>query len=269
MRELTLQPIGYIHTPFDDRYDAPRQPGLGIAREGIIMLEQGMNFEQALTDLAGFERIWLLYWFDRNANWKPMVLTPRSGSTKHGLFSTRSPHRPNPIGMSVVDLLEVSGRKIRVGNVDLLDGTPILDVKPYLPYADSYPESRIGWVEELDQKPGYSVSWSEGAQHQASWLKSEFGIDLIQRANEVLSDDPLPHPYRRITAQGGCFALAIRSWRLDFEITSETLEVRVIAVRSGYSAPINGIMIEDVLHDREAHLAFHMKWSGEGLDLTM
>ena len=113
LQPLLLHPIGIIRTPFTDRVDAPRQPDHnGGGSSGKIILEPGHNFEQALEDLDGFEKIWLLYQFDRNTNWKPQVLPPRGDRIKRGVFATRSPHRPNPIGLSLVTLLEIDGRNI-------------------------------------------------------------------------------------------------------------------------------------------------------------
>src|SRR5579872_4173801 len=137
LQPLILYPIGTIRTPFTDRVDAPRQPDhTGGGASGKIILEPGKNFEQALEDLEGFEKIWLIYQFDRNINWKPKVLPPRADRIKRGVFATRSPHRPNPIGLSLVTLVEVEGRNIYVDGVDILDKTPVFDLKPYLPYAE-------------------------------------------------------------------------------------------------------------------------------------
>ncbi len=264
MEELRIKPIGYIQTPYNDRYEAPRQPGVGVSREGVVTLEAGMNFEQALADLDGFDRIWLLYWFDRNPNWKPMVLTPRSGTTKRGLFSTRSPHRPNPMGMSVVDLLGIKGRILRVGNVDLLDGTPILDIKPYLPYADAYPDSKTGWVSDLSGKPVYEIIWSELAEDQSNWLAQKFGVELKSRVIEVLSQNPDPHPYRRISETLGSFQLAIRSWRVDFEVLDAGEKILVKQIKSGYSISKMAIEPSEEIHDQRAHIDFHERWPEEG-----
>jgi len=258
-RSLVCVPIGFIATPFNDRYDAPRQPGVGNKREGLITLEPNQNFEQALTDLEGFEKIWLIYWFDRNPNWKPMVLPPRSGNTKRGLFATRSPHRPNAIGLSVVDLIEVKGRTLRVGNVDLLDGTPILDIKPYVPYADAYPDATMGWLEERESEP-HVVNWSPLAKEQADFLLAEFGIDLITRTNEFLSLDPSPHSYKRITElTDGGFELALKSWRVYFEMRKTNL-ILVTRIGSGYEPSTIEAATTSELHDGAAHSAFKTRW---------
>lgn len=108
---------------------------------------------EAFADLAGFTRIWLIFVFDRSEGWKPQVRPPRGGG-KRSVLATRSPHRPNAIGLSAVELVAVEERALRVRGVDLLDGTPILDIKPYVPYADAFPDSRAGWIDAIDATQG-------------------------------------------------------------------------------------------------------------------
>lgn len=261
---LTLHPIGTIRTPYSDRYRAPRQPGAAdISAEGEIILDPGFNYEQALCDLEGFERIWVIYWFDRNSGWKPKVLTPRGPRMKRGLFATRSPHRPNPIGLSLLRLLTVSGRTVRVADVDILDGTPILDIKPYLPYAEAWPDARSGWLEDAVKEERsatrYRVLWSELAEEQRGWLLQQ-EIDLAEVALPLLSRDPMPHPYRRITIDRNGFVLAIKSWRVRFHVDGE--DVVIDRIESGYSAQT--VASGEDLHDEMAHRGFHERWVDGG-----
>ncbi len=206
---LTLRPIGIIHTPYTEKPGTPRQPGaLGEQTIGRVVLFPGLNFEQALKDLEGFERIWLVTWFDRVSGWKPRVLPPR-GRTRRGLFATRSPHRPNPIGLSLCRLLTVKGRELTVENPDLLDGTPVLDIKPYVPKVEAFPQSRAGWLDTLEGEVRYAVEISPLAREQITWLRSLHRIDLEERLRSVLSRDPYPHPYRRIKTAAGGYQLSI------------------------------------------------------------
>lgn len=261
---LTMKPIGVIRTPYTNRGHAPRQPGAAPrSAEGIITLTPGHNFEAALADLLGFERVWLLFWFDRNEGWKPKVLPPRSRSrTKRGVFSTRSPHRPNPIGLSVVKLLSIDGRTLRVGDVDLLDNTPIFDIKPYVPYADAFPDAKAGWVDELaaaESRESFDVEWSDAAKKQAAWLRERFDIDLAEPAQIALRRDPSPHPYRRITrSRQGFLQLAIKSWRVKFSVSRR--KVLIEAILSGYSQSAVSTAQGEPLHDEVAHRAFHKEW---------
>jgi tRNA (adenine37-N6)-methyltransferase len=263
MDQLTLTPIGHIRTPYTDRYRAPRQPGAAAkGAMGEIVLEPGMNFEQALEDLTGFDFIWVIYWFHRNSTWKPKVLPPRGPRVKRGLFATRSPHRPNPLGLSLLRLIGVEGRIVRVGDVDLLDGTPVLDIKPYLPYAEAFPDAASGWLDAaLESEGGYHVEWSTLAGEQASWLERIFGIALADVAGPLLARDPSPHPYRRISTRGdGGLQLAVKSWRIIFHV--EDAVVHVDRIESGYPASLALGPASADLHDGPAHAAFHARWGG-------
>jgi len=264
LQELTVHPIGIIHTPYQEKYHAPRQPGVDKnSIIGIIELYPDKNFDQALEDLAGFERVWIISWFHKNSEWKPKVLPPRSGRTKRGVFATRSPHRPNPIGLSLCKLIDVKGRIIRVENPDLLDGTPILDIKPYIPYAEAFPDSEIGWLAEIENTEDlpYSVEVSNRANEQAAWLEKEFDIHLIERAIDILSFDPLPHSYRRImNGENGGFVMAIKSWRIEYTINEKN--VLIHSIQSGYPKEVIASRdpSNDSFHDQEAHIQFHGRW---------
>jgi tRNA-Thr(GGU) m(6)t(6)A37 methyltransferase TsaA len=151
--QLTLEPIGYVRSALATKVEAARQPRAGAGRAGAIELLPGRNFEHALTALADWQYIWVLFWFDRNAGWRPKVLPPRSRSGRKGVFATRSPHRPNPLGLSAVRLDRVEGLTLHISDVDMLDGTPVLDLKPYL---SSVPPERLrrGWLEAAERRAG-------------------------------------------------------------------------------------------------------------------
>ena len=234
--QLKLTPIGIIETPFDDKSAAPRQPGIGKATEAIVRLYPHRNFEQALEGLDGFEKIWLIYLFDRNEGWKPLVRTPCGGETKRPLFTTRSPYRPNPIGISAVDLIDVRGLSLRVANVDLLNGTPILDIKPYLPSADAFPNAKAGWTDEI---PRYEriVTITQEAAAVAEQVLRDTGIDILARVkaaieHEDLGDPALNHPYKRLRAVPTGFELAIKSWRIHFTYDAHASHVTIDDIRS-------------------------------------
>jgi len=142
---ITMQAIGVVRSSYKERFAAPRQPGLDTAQPAVIELNPGHNFEQALQDLDSFSHIWVLYWMHLNSGWNPTVMPPRGPKVRRGMFATRAPHRPNSIGLSVVRLVRLQGRRIHIEGHDMLDGTPVLDIKPYLPYADSIPEASNGW----------------------------------------------------------------------------------------------------------------------------
>ena len=132
---MNFEPIGYFHGGPARKYEAPRQ-GVFAGGAGRVELLEGRNFETALRDLEGFSRIWLLFAFDRNGSaWRPTAHPPVTapGRARVGVFASRAPYRPNPIGLSCVRLVSVEGRSVEVDEADLLDGTPVLDIKPYVP----------------------------------------------------------------------------------------------------------------------------------------
>lgn len=142
---LNLKPIGTIKTSYSTKYGTPCQPAsTKKSTTGIISLNSHSNYEQGLEDLNSFEYIWIIFWFHKNVNWKSKVLPPYGGKTKRVVFATRSPHRSNPVGLSLCKLVEVKGRKIIVENPDMPDGTPILDIKPYISYAEPIPNALSG-----------------------------------------------------------------------------------------------------------------------------
>ena len=148
---LVLFPIGIIRTPHTGEKGAPIQSSIAKDTEGTV--EVFPEYREALSDLAGFERIWLLFWCDRAKPYKLKVV-PYRDVILRGLFATRSPSRPNPIGISPVRLIAVDEAQgiLKVKGVDMLDGTPILDIKPYVPEFDSHPEVKAGWLDDIKDK---------------------------------------------------------------------------------------------------------------------
>ncbi len=141
---ITMQTIGIIRTPFVEASGTPIQAAYGQGIEGQVLLSE--PYDQALDDIDGFERLWLIYWMDRVSGFKPRVI-PYRDTKEHGLFATRSPGRPNPIGMTVVRFLRREGAILHVADIDILDGTQLLDIKPYIPAFDAHPVSRAGWFD--------------------------------------------------------------------------------------------------------------------------
>jgi tRNA-Thr(GGU) m(6)t(6)A37 methyltransferase TsaA len=268
---LVLEPIGTVHTSLVAKVDAPRQPGAITKAPGTIELFPGRNFEHALEDLQDWELIWVVFWFHLNAGWRPKVLPPRSVTGRKGLFSTRSPHRPNPIGLSAVRLERVDGLTLHVRDVDMVDGTPVLDIKPYVPYADAYPGARSGWLERdatLDATPPadrvaqFLVTFEPLAAEQLAWIEERTGLALGQRVQSILSLGPAPHPYRRIRRNGDTWRLAIKDWRIRFRVDGR--EMRVIEIASGYrnaQLVASGRTEEDAL---SAHREFRVIWPDGG-----
>ena len=244
---ITFEPIGVVRSPFVEKVDAPRQAQAAIDVEATIELFPGRDLEHAIEDLATWERLWVVFVFHRVEGWRPKVLPPRS-DRRRGVLATRSPHRPNPIGLSAVRLVGVEGLNVRVRDIDILDGSPVLDLKPYVPYADAFPDAGSGWLETArDPLPAYEVTWSDEARAQAAWL-AERGIDLAAAVERALALGPTPNAYRRIKRTDDGHELAMKEWRARFEVAGRVVRVRGLA--SGYPP-------RDLATDESAALDVH------------
>jgi tRNA-Thr(GGU) m(6)t(6)A37 methyltransferase TsaA len=153
--EIIFHSIGVIHSPFKDRAEMPIQPGGEYSAPGTIEVDS--QFSAGLKDLEGFSHIILLYYFHQ-VNRMQLSVVPFLDSTPRGVFATRAPVRPNPIGLSVLPLQKVEGNILYVDQLDILDGTPLLDVKPYIPEFDERAETHIGWMEHAQGKARYTRS---------------------------------------------------------------------------------------------------------------
>ncbi len=155
MNPIEYHPIGIIHTSFKTPDGAPIQPmgARGSSAEIII----APDFVEGLSDLAGFSHIILLYHFHLSKKFT-LKIKPFLDNTAHGLFATRAPSRPNPIGLSVVRLVEIDGPKLKIKDADVVDGTPLLDIKPYVPAFDAHEVDRIGWLADKSTNAGKTVA---------------------------------------------------------------------------------------------------------------
>ena len=143
-----MQPIGYVRSPFQNSKDIPK--GLGVKHDAEGVLEIRADLEPGLTDIEGFSHLFVIWSFDRSEGFD-LLVTPPSDNRPHGLFATRTPRRPNPIALTVVELLSREGPNLRVRGIDMLDATPILDIKPYLSNVPA-DQLRRGWLAEAENK---------------------------------------------------------------------------------------------------------------------
>lgn len=154
---MNLVVIGHVRSPYKERFGTPRQATVTQQTQHEAAVEASIEvlpeYTPCLKDLAGFEYVWVLAWLHLNEHWKPQVVPPRGPKVARGVFATRAPHRPNPIGLSALRLVSVKRNVVRVLGIDLLDGTPVLDLKPYVPYADAFPGAKAGWLDEIQESP--------------------------------------------------------------------------------------------------------------------
>ena len=262
--DYPMTPIGIFHCDAQYPYDVPRQGTLAEGNVGEIELAEGRGFEDAAADLVGFSRIWLVFVFDRNiGTWHPKVQPPRHTDRKIGVFATRSPYRPNPLGLTCAELLAVEGRRIRVKAHDLLDGTPILDIKPYLPYADAFPAAQTGWAAEDEEL--YSVEFSDRARAQCDWLAAHGVPCLEQFVRTRLECAPLNAKRNRLVPdpqqRGEAPMLAYRTWRVRFHCDSVTRAIHVLEILSGYRPEDLLPDAPDPYSDKAVHREFNAIWA--------
>ncbi len=196
MGALTMTPIGVVRTPFREKFGIPRQGGLVDEVRGVVELTPPYDREEAWRGIGGFSHLWLITWFHAAKGEAGLTVRPPrlGGNARLGVFATRAPYRPNPIGLTLVRLeaLERVGQGVRliVRGADLLDGTPVLDVKPYLPYADALPEATGGFAPEAPAAR-LRVAWTDRARGQCVH-ESGRHPDLAGLIEGVLARDPRP-----------------------------------------------------------------------------
>ena len=231
---MEFEPIGFLESCFKEKFGIPRQSGLVTQANGVIKLLNDPDLRTAIRSLESFSHIWLIFVFHEHGsqNWKPSIRPPRlGGAQKVGVLASRSPHRPNPIGLSAVKLDRVDpdavdGPEIHVSGVDLLNGTPILDIKPYIPYADSIPNANAGWAKDPIQR--MTVELTEQAEAAIRIrAKNEAYFNLKSLIIEMLELDPRPAfqqrrlPANQPLAQGTCYGFKLFDFDVKWEIRDQ------------------------------------------------
>jgi tRNA-Thr(GGU) m(6)t(6)A37 methyltransferase TsaA len=227
-----MEPIGYIESCFKDKFGTPRQPGLVKKAVARLRIRPDLQPAEALQGLEGFSHIWLIWIFHQNkvARYHSKVHPPRLGGKSMGLFATRTPHRPNPIGLSLVELIQVEKDGILVSGADLVDGTPILDIKPYLPEIEAKPEAVTGWPAEIN-KPEITVQFSDKSEKiLAYWQDKNPDKFLREIIEETLKLDPRPVVYRGYESSESPYrsAHAVRLFDGDIQFKFENASLVVV-----------------------------------------
>lgn len=202
MRPLTLDPIGIIHSPYKEKFAIPRQPGLVEDGGGELHLLPPYNQPEAVRGLETFSHLWILFIFHQTmaGGWRPTVRPPRlGGNARIGVFATRSTFRPNPVGMSLIELKAIRHHEgelvLQLGSLDLVDGTPVIDIKPYLPFAESRPNAIAGFAQQAPQSD-MPVTFSPLAEQQL--LQQQIRYPHLRRfISQVLAQDPRPAYHQR------------------------------------------------------------------------
>jgi tRNA-Thr(GGU) m(6)t(6)A37 methyltransferase TsaA len=223
MDELLLKPIAYIKTDLPEKFGVPRQSGLAPDLKGRIVFEPEYRDNNALRELDRYTHLWLIWGFSENRKkegWEPTVRPPRlGGNTRVGVFASRSPYRPNPIGLTVVKLEGVEktadkGNVIIVSGTDMTDNTPIYDIKPYLPYVDSIPDASDGFA-LADKEGGLEVSFMK----KAALLLSEEDKRVLE---QLLAQDPRPQYQNE---NNRIYVMRFKNYEVSFTVEDKTVTV--------------------------------------------
>ncbi len=227
---INMQPIGYVSSCYQEKFGIPRQPGLVPEAKGVLKLLPEYAEPEVVRGLDEFSHLWLIFMFHATANqgWKPTVRPPRlGGNTRVGVFATRSMFRPNSVGLSVVRLdavqIHAGELALELSGIDLLEGTPVLDIKPYLPYADSLNDATGGFAASppvVLQK----VVFSDNALAQCAVKSQLLKIDVSALIVQTLEQDPRPS-YRKGTVDHKLYMLRLYDFDVRWRCRADTIEV--------------------------------------------
>lgn len=225
---LTLHPIAVIHTPYKEKFSVPRQPDLVQDGIGIVELLPPYNSPEAVRGLEQFSHLWLIFQFDKipHGKWQSTVRPPRLGGNQRvGVFASRATHRPNPLGLSKVELRQVEcihGRVfLHLGSVDLVDGTPIFDIKPYIAYADSEPEAKSSFAQEKPPAK-LNVEFTEIAQSAVEKYHKN-RPHLARFITEVIAQDPRP-AYQQGKETDRIYGISLYEFNIKWRVKAGTTD---------------------------------------------
>ena len=232
---VAFSPIGYVRSPYKEKFGIPRQPNLVPEARAILELVAPFNQPESVRGLEGFSHIWVIFVFHATAaqGWKPTVRPPRlGGNARLGVFATRSTFRPNPLGLSVAQLCGIERRGngvcLTLAGVDLLDGTPVLDIKPYLPYADALYQARAGFAPDAPMALQGRVTFTELADQQCAQQQRQLNTDVRLLIEQILHQDPRPS-YRHGLADDRVYAMRLYDFDLRWRYTPTGIEVLELA----------------------------------------
>lgn len=258
IRQFTFQSIGNIESGQRYQYEAPRQAVFASVEAFLRWNDPG--YAACAEDLTGFDRIWLIWVFDRNktAHWRSKVRVPVPAEhDRYSVFATRSPHRPNPIGISAIELKAITPEGLQLGACDLLDGTAVLDVKPYIPQVDSFPAARAGWRDSVEED-AWQLHWAEKALGQAEFIFQGCGLDLQNFCRVQLSFRPVDATRKRLVFNEELqqWQLHCRTWKIFFLLNEPEHRICIERIASNYSAEDLLPDAPDKYLDKELHRQF-------------
>lgn len=232
MTDFHFTQIGTLRSPYKEKFAVPRQPGLIADGGGELHLLPPYNQADAVRGLEAFSHIWLLFVFHQTmeGGWRPMVRPPRlGGNARMGVFATRSTFRPNPVGMSLVELKGIRCHKdsviLDLGSLDLVDGTPVVDIKPYLPFAEALPDAKAGYAQHA---PDSTIAVCFAPELDPLLQRLEIKYPFLRRfIQQVLEQDPRP-AYRKGEEAGKTYAVSLLDFNVRWRVTGDGFEVFAI-----------------------------------------
>lgn len=235
MSQFHFEQIAVIRSPYKEKFAVPRQPGLVKSVDGELHLLPPYNQADAVRGLEAFSHLWVIFVFHQTmeGGWHPTVRPPRlGGNARMGVFATRSTFRPNPVGMSLVELKGIICQKekviLRLGSLDLVDGTPVIDIKPYLPFAESLPDATASYAQHAPQAE-MQVSFTNEIEALFPSLENRYP-QLKTFIREVLAQDPRP-AYRKGEETGKTYAVWLHDFNVRWRVTEVGFEVFALEPR--------------------------------------
>ncbi|TKV20348.1 tRNA (N6-threonylcarbamoyladenosine(37)-N6)-methyltransferase TrmO [Citrobacter sp. wls613] len=235
MSHFQFEQIGVIRSPYKEKFAVPRQPGLVKSANGELHLLAPYNQADTVRGLEAFSHLWVIFVFHQTmeGGWRPTVRPPRlGGNARMGVFATRSTFRPNPVGMSLVELKGIVCQKdnvvLQLGSLDLVDGTPVVDIKPYLPFAEALPDATASYAQHAPVAE-MAVGFTPEVEQQFLMLEKRYPL-LKTFIGEVLAQDPRP-AYRKGEETGKTYAVWLHDFNVRWRVTAEGFEVFALEPR--------------------------------------
>lgn len=251
---LTLKPIGFFHGSHKNKSSLPRQGHLS-QQLGYINFEKGFDAKLALQGLEKMSHVWVIFHFHQALSAaKPLVRPPRNPDIQVGVWATRSPYRANSLGLTLAKVKKVEGSKLYLSEIDLLDQTPIFDIKPYVTDSDRAKNPKLGWIDDIEI---WKFSLNKKASAQAQWLQENGLAELLDTLESQFGTPPLQLKRKRVKAlDNEKYILAYRTWRFVFKVNKEKKRSQILEIKSGYSVGELADLKNDKYSDKELHLKF-------------
>lgn len=245
MAEIKISPIGFFHGPRYAKASVPRQGSLSQQKGYIQFSIERFDSVSALQGLERMSHCWILFSLhEARSPAKPLVRPPRKPETQVGVWATRSPYRPNGLGLTLARIEKVEGKKLFLSEVDLLDQTPVFDIKPYVAESDRPRKPiQMGWIEEIED---WTYQLSSKAKKKAFWLFENGLVEILDVFESQFGTTPLQDKRKRVSKEKDFWILSYRTWRIQFQIDKKQRESKITDIFSGYAE-------RDLLEDQDPY----------------